>query len=175
MIFTPCGFVGGRAAIIDVETTGLNPRVCDVLQLAIVDAGTGDVVANRFYDSRFDSWPEAEAVNGISKAMVSGRPMLRDEAAMITAMLGDFEAIVGYNVGFDLACLRSAGVEIPRVPVVDLMRDFSEFRAEFVLKRHKLSDACAWAGTQLFKAHDAVYDSLATRSLYLKLREAMLE
>lgn len=175
MIYTPCCYPSGRAAIVDVETTGLNPRVCDVLQIAIVDGDTGDVVANRFYDSRLSSWPEAEAVNGITKEMVRGKPMLREEAEMISGILGDFGAIVGYNVGFDLACLKNAGVEIPKVPVVDLMRDFSEYKAEYVLKKHKLSAACAWAGVELFKAHDAVYDSLATRSLYLKLREAMLE
>lgn len=174
MIFVPCYCAADHAAIIDVETTGLNAKICDVLQLAIVDGDTGDVVLNRFYDSRYNDWPEAQAVNGITKEMVRGCEFFREDAKEVSEILRGYRAIVGYNVGFDIACLRYAGVEIPKVPVVDLMRDYSEFQQAYVLKKWKLSEACAWAGTELFKAHDAVYDSLATRSLYLKLREEMI-
>lgn len=174
MIFVPCYCAADHAAIIDVETTGLNPKICDVLQLAIVDGDTGDVVINRFYDSVQESWPEAQAVNGISKDMVRDHLHLCQDAAEVSEILGGYRAIVGYNVGFDIACLKRAGVKIPKVPIVDLMRDYSEYQQAYVLKKWKLSEACAWAGTELFKAHDAVYDSLATRSLYLKLREEMI-
>lgn len=174
MMFVPCYCAADHAAIIDVETTGLNPKVCDVLQLAIIDGDTGDVIINKFYDSRFESWPEAQFVNGITKDMVSGLPRLSERPAEISEILRGYKAIVGYNVGFDIACLKRAGVEIPKIPVVDLMRDYSEFQKAYVLRKWKLSEACAWAGTELFKAHDAVYDSLATRSLYLKLREEMI-
>lgn len=169
---SPVRSVIGRVAIIDVETTGLNPSVSEVLQLAIVD-GEGDLIANRFYDSTYDEWPEAEAVNGISKDMVAGLPFLSDpeEAAEVTQILGEFDIIAGYNVGFDLEFLRKAGVKIPRVPIVDLMRDYSEYKKEYVLKRWKLSEACDWAGCDILRPHDAVCDCQATLALYRKLKE----
>ena len=91
--------------------------------------------------------------------MVEGLPYLADKAAEISGILSEFDIIAGYNVTFDLKFLKAAGVKIPRVPIVDLMEDYSEYRAIKVLKRWKLSEACAWAGTDLFKAHDAVYDA----------------
>lgn len=166
----PVKSVTGRVAVLDVETTGLNPRISEVLQLAIIDADDGSVIVNRFYDSRFDSWPEAQAVNRIAKTMVAGYPYFTEDVEDISKVLAEFDAIAGYNISFDLEFLRRAGVRIPRVPVVDLMIDFAEYKNEKVLKRWKLSEACAWAGCDLFKAHDAVYDCQATLALYNKLK-----
>lgn len=98
-------------------------------------------------------------MNRISKRMVEGLPYLSDRANEVSKALAEFDVIAGYNVTFDLKFLKAAGVIIPRVPIVDLMEDYSEFRDISVLKRWKLSEACAWAGTDLFKAHDAVYDA----------------
>lgn len=160
-----------RVAVLDVETTGLNPAIADVLQLAIVDQD-GNVVLNSFYDSKFESWPEAEAVNGITKGMVRGFPMLRDEADEVSGILSGFDAIVGYNVGFDLKCLLAAGVRIPQgTAIVDLMDDFSQYRNVRELKRWKLSEAASWADHDMMKAHDAVYDSLAALAVLRKLQE----
>lgn len=105
--------------------------------------------------------------------MVEGLPFLSEEADKISEILEEFDVIAGYNVGFDLEFLKHAGVKIPRIPIVDLMQDYSEFKGEKVLKRWKLSEACDWAGVELFKAHDAVYDCQATLKLYRKLREVM--
>ena len=168
----PCRSVRGRAAVIDIETTGLNPRISEVLQLAIIDGNDGGVVLNDFYDVNAESWPEAQAVNRITKQMVDGFPHLADEAAEVSEILAKFDVIVGYNITFDLEFLKNAGVKIPRVPIVDLMVDFSEMKGEYVLKRWKLSQACAWAGCELLKAHDAVTDSMATLALYNKLRDS---
>ena len=105
--------------------------------------------------------------------MVEGLPYLADKAAEISGILSEYDIIAGYNVTFDLKFLKAAGVKIPRVPIVDLMQDYSEYKGEKVLKRWKLSEACDWAGVELFKAHDAVYDCQATLKLYKKLREVM--
>ena len=105
--------------------------------------------------------------------MVEGLPFLSEEADKISEILEEFDVIAGYNVGFDLEFLKRAGVKIPRIPIVDLMQDFSEYKGEYVLKRWKLSYACAWAGCELLKAHDAVTDSLATLALYNKLKEEL--
>lgn len=174
VIFSPCTSIFGNAAVIDIETTGLNPDFDDILQVAVVEARTRAVVCNYFYGSDRDSWPEAQAVNGISPEMVRDYPKASEFPDEISKALEGFDAIIGYNIGFDLKFLRRAGVKIPKVPVVDLMLDFSEFRQEYVLKRHKLSEACAWAGVSLFKAHDAVYDAQATAALFVRLQEEIL-
>lgn len=45
-----CRSVRGRVAVLDIETTGLNPKVSEVLQVAIVDGDDGGVIVNSFYD-----------------------------------------------------------------------------------------------------------------------------
>lgn len=125
MRFVPVSSVKGKIAVFDVETTGLNPKISEVLQLAIVDED--GVVLNDFYDVHIDSWPEAEAVNGISKKMVSGYPYLSEEADKVTEILARYDVLVGYNIAFDIEFLKRAGVKIPRAAIVDLMQDFSIF------------------------------------------------
>lgn len=171
MITIPAKCARGRACVLDVETTGLNPKISEVLQLAVVDADSGDVVHNKFYDAHLKCWPEAEAVNGITKAMVAGLPYLADEADEVSRILDDYDVIVGYNVGFDIEFLRRAGVKIRQMVYVDLMIDYSEMVGTMVLKRWKLSQAAAWAGCEIFKAHDAVFDSLATLTLFKRMQE----
>lgn len=50
----PCKSVCGRVAVIDTETTGLNPKISEVLQLAIIDGNDGSVVMNEFFDVHVD-------------------------------------------------------------------------------------------------------------------------
>lgn len=171
MNFVPVKSVRGKVAVFDIETTGLNPKISEVLQLAIVDED--GVVLNDFYDVHIDSWPEAEAINGISKKMVDGYPYLSEEADKISKILAGYDVLAGYNISFDIEFLKRAGVKIPRIAIVDLMQDFSIFKNEFVLKRWKLSEAAAWAGHNMMKQHDAVYDSQATLALFNKMQEVL--
>lgn len=50
----PCKSVRGRVAVIDTETTGLNPKISEVLQLAIIDGDDGTVAYNEFFDVHID-------------------------------------------------------------------------------------------------------------------------
>lgn len=171
MRFVPVSSVKGKVAVFDVETTGLNPKISEVLQLAIVDQD--GVVLNEFYDVHTDSWPEAEAVNGISKKMVDGYPYLSEEADKVSQILARYDVLAGYNISFDIEFLKRAGVRFPRAAIVDLMQDFSIFKDTYVLKKWKLSEAASWAGHDMMKKHDAVYDSQATLALFDKMQEVL--
>ena len=151
-----------RVMILDVETTGLNPDVGNVLQCAIIDA-TGTVLHSKFYDSYLLSWPEAEAVNRISKCMVEGMPMLCQESDEVTAILSRAKVIMGYNVCFDLDFLRSEGVRLPAdAQIVDVMREYSYWAGIKVLKRFSLTAASKHLGIININEHDALGDAVAT-------------
>ena len=62
--------------------------------------------------------------------MVDGLPFISEKAAEISDILVDFDIIAGYNVSFDIEFLKRAGIKIPRVALVDLMQDFSEYQNE---------------------------------------------
>lgn len=151
-----------RVMILDVETTGLNPDVGNVLQLAIID-GTDQVLHSKFYDSYLLDWPEAEAVNHISKTMVDGLPLLSQESDEVTAILSRAKVIMGYNVAFDLSFLQAEGVRLPSgVQIVDIMREYSYWANVKVLKKFSLTAASKYLGIINVNEHDALGDATAT-------------
>lgn len=166
-----------RVLFVDTETTGLNPSVSEILQVALVEADAGgheEVLLNRFYDVRADRWPEAEKVNGISKSMVEGCPRVTEPFCIdeIQRIIDGADILAGYNVGFDIAMLKSAGIRIPSdMAVVDIMREYSEYRDVYVLKRWKLADAAEWAGVT-GRFHDALSDASATAAVWRRLLSA---
>jgi DNA polymerase III alpha subunit (gram-positive type) len=157
--------------ILDVETTGLNPDVGDILQCAIVD-GNGDVLHNKFYDSWLMDWPEAYAVNRISKEMVDGLPCFEQECWEVTAILSKAKVIMGYNVTFDIGFLQAGGVRLPNdVQIVDVMQAYSEWANVMVLRRFSLSNAAKFIGLVRVNEHDALDDSQATLEIARFLQE----
>lgn len=150
-----------RVLVLDVETTGLNPDIADVLQCAVVD-GDGNLVHNRFYGSVYRSWPEAYVVNRISPEMVEGLPLLRDCAAEVSEAIAGARTIMGYNLAFDLSMLEAAGVAVPRCCLVDVMADWARMRQQYVLRRWSLTSAASHIGLYTVNEHDALDDSLRT-------------
>lgn len=161
-----------RCYFVDVETTGLNPDIADILQCAVVD-GNGELRHNAFYDSCLPCWPEAFVVNRISKEMVAGLPSFDQRASDVTAVLADAKVICGYNLAFDLDMLEAGGVDLPRCQLVDIMADYSRHIGKYVLRRWSLTAAASHIGLYAVNEHDALDDSLRTLDLasYL-MREA---
>lgn len=150
-----------KVYFVDVETTGLNPEVSEILQCAIVN-GNGERLLNKFYDSWYLQWPEAEAVNHITKEAVEGLPVFEQEAFEVTKILADAKVIAGYNVRFDVGFLEAGGVSIPRCQIVDIMADFSHHVAEYIIKRQSLASACRRISYDNLNPHDALDDCTAT-------------
>jgi len=133
----------------DVETTGLSPadghRICEIALLrflrgTVIDSFVSLVNPLRPID------PGAQAVNGITDAMVAGAPDFTDLFPGIVAFLGD-DPLVFHNAPFDLSFLRAearrAGGTWPANRVLDtlpLARRSGRFRS------HSLSSICRELG-----------------------------
>jgi len=133
----------------DVETTGLSPsdghRICEIALLrflrgTVIDSFVSLVNPLRPID------PGAQAVNGITDAMVAGAPAFADLFPAIVAFLGD-DPLVFHNAPFDLSFLRAearlAGGTWPTNRVLDtlpLARRTGRFRS------HSLSSICRELG-----------------------------
>ena len=151
-----------RAAIVDVETTGMDIDDDQVIELgmvvfeyAAVSGRVGPVVAR--YDGLEDPGrpipPESTRIHGISDAMVSGRRL--DEAAIGT-VLQDVSLVIAHNAGFDRPFLEARLPLFSRLPWACSIRDihwkdhgygssaleFLAYRAGFFYDAHRAMMDC---------------------------------
>ena len=164
-----------RIVSLDVETTGLDPRSDEVLQIALV-RGDGEVLLSRYVrPEHHSSWPLAQRTHGISSSMVEGCPSLALLKPEIEELFKDIDLIVGYNVTFDLSFLQAAGVSIGRAPAFDVMREFAPVAGRWDSYRQRydwvsLVHCARFYGISL-RAHDACEDARATLGCFWAMLE----
>jgi DNA polymerase-3 subunit epsilon len=167
-------------AVVDVETTGLDPERDRVLEVAVVRITPWGVTTAEYStlirpdgpvpEPGPDADPEAAAVaaaiHGISTDELGEAPTFRQVAAALAARLAG-AVVAGHNVAFDLAFLtsefRRLGVEVPPLPAVCTHALAALLFPE--LERHRLADCCDHAGIVLDGAHTALGDARATARL----------
>ena len=95
-----------RLVLLDTETTGLREDD-EILEVAAV-AGDGTVLVDTYVKpARKAAWPEAQAVNGISPAMVATAPGWGQVwPGLAEALTG--KLLVIYNADYDLRMLAQA-------------------------------------------------------------------
>lgn len=169
---------------VDVETTGLDPRSDEILQIAVV-YGDGSVAINALTRSaRHQSWPRAEAIHGITPEMVKGAPPIADVSARVAEALGGADLLVGYNLVFDIAFLEAAGIALPTCERFDVMREFAPVANRRVRGaggnrsyRFQTLEACAkrygYVGSpgRASRPHDALNDTQAALHCFYAMLE----
>nr|WP_247595137.1 3'-5' exonuclease [Salmonella enterica] len=90
---------------LDTESTGLSPADDALLEIAITD-DSGTPLLNTLIcpPETFTAWPAAQAVHGITPAMVRDAPTLYALAPAIRAAVKDQDVII-YNAEFDAGFL----------------------------------------------------------------------
>ena len=169
----------GAVIVLDTETTGLHPfgsathleeEPADMLQLSIIDAKDGSRIYDQYYWPKHSrAWPQAEAVNHISPAMVRDMPSFVQEREIVQEILDKARVIIGYNISFDLGFLEAAGCNYSRTKyLIDVMDDYAahvhdkpDWAEDWTWQ--KLTEAAEqthyqWAG----EAHNSLQDCLAT-------------
>ncbi|MDT7062680.1 3'-5' exonuclease [Citrobacter braakii] len=155
---------------LDTEGTGLNPDTDAMLEIAIVD-DAGRVLLDSLIapPPGIDTWPQAQAIHGISPAMVAGAPSLASLAPHIEAAVLGRDVVI-YNAAFDTGFLGTL-LDSAR-SVTCCMEAWSEHVNEwdtrFARPRwQNLASAAAavgfiWPGN----AHRALADTLACRAVW---------
>ena len=109
----------------DTETTGLDRKTDEVLELAIVDS-VGNVLFNqRFKPTRHTTWTDAQKKHGITPSDVMHEPTINYYAQTISQILESANLIVGYNLEFDLSMLAANGVIVNNPRRFDLMLEYA--------------------------------------------------
>ena len=164
--------------IFDVETTGLNPDMDEILQFSAIDENY-NVLFNSYIrpTAPFNqTWPNAERIHGITPDIVKDSPTFDDVREQIQALFDKADLLIAYNGIFDIKFLSSLihGIKIPDVPCHDVMLEFAPIFGEYDsfycnFKWQKLKTAAEFYGYK-FQAHDSLEDVKATLYVFDKMR-----
>lgn len=158
---------------LDLETTGLEaPPADEVVQIGIVDEDGTTLLDSYVQPTTRKRWPKAEAIHGVSPKMVKGAPTMEDLMPPIREMIAGKRLVI-YNAKFDTKFIQDI-LDAPQCVSCCMLR-YGEYDGTWDdrfnhYKWHKLEVAAKkvkhrWQG----KAHSALADAQATRSVWLWL------
>lgn len=163
-------------AILDLETTGLNPQTDEILEVAVVILQDGAVI-DEFESLIRPTSPvtdEITQITGITQSMVDDAPTIFKVRSQIRKIIGD-HVIVGHNVGFDVGFLQSENLALHNetIDTVTLASVILPSAGRYNLESlaHFLQLPLDESG----QAHRAMSDVLLTAELLLALREIALQ
>ena len=184
-----------KIAWIDVETTGLDPVKCDVVQVAILIEEEGNIIE----EGNIFMCPHPNAMIADAALQINNRT--RDEIAryplpmegiykfkrILETYVSPYDKrdklfFAGYNPSFDVDMLNHAFLK-NQDPYffswffscfIDVKSSVGEHfvDSDIVLPNYKLKTVCSHFDIK-FKAHDAMEDIKATRELYYELKNAV--
>jgi DNA polymerase-3 subunit epsilon len=153
--------------VVDVETTGLQPGLDRVLEIAVVRCDGDGAPVDEWHTLVHPQRPvDGEWVHGISDEMVAGAPLFDDLVPRLLSSL-DGAVLVAHNAAFDRKFvedeLARAGhrVDLPYLCTMHMRRHVG--LAAPVM--HRLSWACWQAATPIDQAHAAISDARAVAGL----------
>jgi DNA polymerase III epsilon subunit-like protein len=160
------GLVNGYA-VVDVETSGFQPPIAEIVEVAIVHVdATGQVTGS--WDSllRPQGGVGATRVHGITREMVEPAPRFEDVGMELHELLVD-RVVVAHNLAFDAKFLVTQfarlGVHSPEI--AGGACTLRTAQALLPGPSYKLLNCCEAAGIELTDAHSALGDALATARL----------
>jgi DNA polymerase III epsilon subunit family exonuclease len=157
---------------IDLETTGLDPRRDDIVEIAavpFVDARPQHVYVTRVNPGRSIP-PDSSRVHGITDDMVLGAPRIGEALATLEGICRG-RVLVGHGIGFDLSVLSRIR-RAHRLPPVtnaalDLMRLAAALHPDW--QRFGFDDIASRMGIGILGRHTAEGDALAAGEVLLAM------
>lgn len=163
--------------VIDIETTGLDARYDDIIELSAIRFVDNIEVA-RFSSLVRPEWEipsYIEELTGITNDMLRTAPNISEILPEYLHFL-DNSVLVGHNVNFDINFIydnaENIGMEFKN-DYIDTLRFSRKLLKE--LKNHKLDTVKNHFGITSEAAHRALPDCIATHECYLKLKSLALE
>lgn len=163
-------------AVVDLETTGLDPQTDRILQVAAVVIDAEGSILDSFDTIVRPENPEtfenaAEHVNGISPEQVAHGMPLRDALEKLWSMSRG-RLFTAHNATFDIGFLHA---ESRRVGLDDTVEEWIDTLAlarhtdSERTRRHSLSALCEHYGIERDREHEALSDATATARLLVHL------
>ena len=165
LTFTEQHEAGREFVVVDVETTGTDPKMADLVEVAAVRVKDGKVT---------DKWSTlvdpgrpivGNQMHGITDDDVKGKPRPAEAARQALDFVGD-ALIVGHSVGFDIGFLEAAladGTRFESGRYLDTLVIAREGYPD--LENYRLDTLSNFFGIELTRNHRALPDAEATANL----------
>lgn len=152
---------------IDVETTGLEAGVDEIIEIAAVKFRTGEVLEtfDTLVQPRHSLPLNSSRLTGITAEMLASAPRFTEVAPRFATFLRNYP-LVGHNVRFDINMLQAQGMRLPQ-PAFDTFE-----LATLLMPRtpaYRLGALAATLGIAHDEAHRALSDADVTRQVFLNL------
>ena len=153
--------------VIDTETTGTDPRMSDLIEVAAVKI-KGTKIVDRWSTFVNPGRPiVGNQMHGITDSDLKGAPSPKEAADKLLAFIGD-ALVVGHNVGFDLGFIEEAKGDGFRFSPGTYLDTLVIAREGYPgAESYKLGDLARFFGIELAQGHRALPDAEATANLLL--------
>ena len=162
---------GSELVVVDVETTGRDPKVADLIEIGAVRVRDGQVV------DRFSTFVNpgrtifGAQMHGITDADVAGAPVAREAAEKLLAFIAG-APVVGHNIGFDLGFLDAALGESGKFIAGGYFDTLVIAREGYPdLESYKLGDIARFFGIDMATAHRGLADAETTAAILARFAE----
>ncbi|CAN5580015.1 hypothetical protein BH20CHL7_BH20CHL7_10340 [soil metagenome] len=151
--------------VIDVETTGTDPKMSDLVEVAAVKV-KGTKIVDRWSTFVNPGRPiVGNQMHGITDKDVKGAPSPKEAVDQLLTFVGD-ATIVGHNVGFDLGFIEEAKGDGFRFSPGTYLDTLVIAREGYPgAESYKLGDLARFFGIELTQGHRALADAEATAHL----------
>lgn len=164
--------------VVDLETTGLDYRWDDIIEIAAVRFRDGKEVERyeQLVAIDYELPSFITDLTGITDEMLQGCPNIDQAIKVFSVFLGS-DTIIGHNVNFDMRFLTDAYMnhleqELTN-PCVDTMRIARKILPD--LQHHRLKDLAAHYKISYDGAHRSGADCDITNACYRYMRNSILE
>jgi len=156
--------------VFDTETTGLEPRTCRIVEAGGISFDARGIRArfNSLIDPGSPMPPEVTKINGITDAMLKGKP---DAAKVLPDFLrfaGD-SVLIAHNAPFDVNFINAELARLGLPPLSNRVVDTRILAKETFpgLPKYALQDLAARFGIKAVEAHRAEDDARVCMELFL--------
>lgn len=158
-----------KIAVIDFETTGLNPEKDEILQVSIIDEEENVLINQLCKPEHTETWESAWNINRIYPGDVRFCPVFAQVAPYVQDILSRADMVIAYNYPFEPNFLRNNGIDPDALTWgPDPMREMTKYyNATNNTNKERMS--LHWAADIIgykYRPHDAAQDVKATLHVY---------
>lgn len=154
--------------VLDLETTGLDPKTSDIIEIALLKVRKGEIIErfSTFVYTPLELTAHVQYLTGIHPHDLQGRPDFITLIPKIKTFIGD-DALLGHNIHFDVDFLEEKGIDVQKNSLYDTYLLSNILYPE--LPSHSLETNTKYFHIPHEDSHRATADVEATHALWIRL------